>query len=426
MMPFAPTKTATKGRQIETLPESPILYLPLSAYHGHHSQPLVQAGDKVLKYQLLAKAEGHLSANVHAPVSGEVVGIEEFADPSGRVAPMLVLRNDFENACIDIPEAFSNDLSLESVLGIFAEAGIVGEGGAQFPTAMKYRTAAKHVHAFIINGVECEAYLTADYALMRERTAKLFEGIHLINKLLNASQVVIVIGDDNLNLEPIFAPYLAKERYAEYRVQVVPEVYPQGSERQVTYAVTGQEISPPKHHSVEGYVVSNVGTIIAAYEALVNRLPVVNRIVTISGESIEKTGNYEVPIGTPVGFLLNQLGISPQQHTIVLGGPMMGQAISDWASPITKGSGGILALPREPIKRENCIECGRCIEACPMGLMPLKYDEGWRRGNTAMLKRYQLSVCFECGACEAVCPANVPLIASIKAGKALLQQGEGP
>ncbi len=425
MMQFAATKTATKRRQIKALAESPLLYLPLSAYHGHHSQPLVQAGDTVLKYRLLARAEGHLSANVHAPVSGQVVGVQELADPSGRIVPMLVLRNDYQGACLDVPEAFPNDPPPETILQTLSEAGVVGEGGAQFPTAMKYLTAEKHAHAFIINGVECEAYLTADYALMRERTAKLFEGIRIINTLLHAKEVVIVIGDDNLDLEGVFAPYLEQERYAGYRVQVVPEAYPQGSERQVVYAVTGREIAPPKHHSVEGFVVSNVGTIVAAYEALINRLPVVNRIVTISGESIEKAGNYEVPIGTPVGFLLNQIDISPRHYTIVLGGPMMGQQVHDWALPITKGSAGVLALPLELVKRENCIECGRCIEACPMGLMPLKYDEGWRRGCAAMLKRHQLSVCFECGACESVCPANVPLIASIKAGKVLLRQGGG-
>lgn len=424
MIELASTKSATKERGIETLPESPFLYVPLSAYPGHFARSLVQAGDRVLKHQLIARAEDPLSAHVHAPVSGHVAGVQEFAAADGAKTSMLVLRNDFEGACADLPVAPAGDPPPETIVQLLADAGLVGEGGAQFPAAVKYNTASRPVKAFIVNGVECEPYLTADYAMMRERTAALFEGIRLINTLLRAPDVAIVIESDNPELETTFAPYLAQERYAGYRIGMVRDVYPQGSERQVVHAVTGRELTPPVHPSVEGYVVSNVGTVVAACRALANRLPVVSRVITVSGEGVEQAGNYEVPIGTPVGFLLNQLGITPDRHTIVLGGPMMGRQVTDWASPIAKGSGGIVVLPRAPFKRENCIVCSRCIEACPMRLMPLKYDEGWRRNDSGMLKRYRLDVCFECGACEHVCPSNVPLMASIKAGKALLRRGE--
>lgn len=423
MKEFAATKAATKARKIEALADSPFLYMSLSAYPGHFARPVVQAGDKVLKYQLIAKADDPLSAHVHAPVSGHVVGVQDFLDPIEGKASMLVLRNDFEGARIDFPAVPSSDPPPEMIVQLLSNAGVIGEGGAQFPTAAKYRSAEQPVNAFIINGVECEPYLTADYAMMRERTEAMFEGIRLINTHLRAKEVVLVIGEDNRELEAVFAPYLAQERYAGYRMQIVPEIYPQGSERQVVHAVSGREMAPPLLPAAEGFVVSNVGTVVAAYRALADRLPVVSRVVTVSGEGVKKAGNYEVPIGTPVGFLLNQLDISPHHHTIVLGGPMMGRPVIDWASPVTKGSGGILVLPRVPVKRENCIGCSRCIEACPMRLMPLKYDEGWRRSNPGMLKRYQLPVCFECGACEYVCPSNVPLMASIKAGKALLRQG---
>lgn len=423
MKEFAAAKAATKERKIESLADSPFLYMPLSAYSSHFTHPIVQTGDRVLKYQLIAKGDDPFSAHVHAPVSGHVVGVQEFPDPNGGTAPMLVLRNDFEGACIDSSQVSSSDPPPEMIVQLLADAGVAGEGGAQFPAAMKYRSARQPVNAFIINGVECEPYLTADYALMTERTAALFEGIRLINIYLRAKEVVIVIGEDNRELETVFAPYLSQERYAGYHMQMVTEVYPQGSERQVVHAVSGREMLPPVLPAAEGFVVSNVGTVVAACRALADRLPVVNRIVTISGEGVKQAGNYEVLIGTPVGFLLSQLDISPHRHTIVSGGPMMGRNVTDWASPVTKGSGGILILPREPVKRENCIGCSRCVEACPMRLMPLKYDEGWRRSNPGMLKRYQLPVCFECGACEYVCPSNVPLMASIKAGKALLRQG---
>jgi electron transport complex protein RnfC len=423
MKQFSATKAVTKERKIEALAESPFLYMPLSAYHGHFARPTVQAGDRVLKHQLIAKADDPFSAHVHAPVSGQVLGVKEFPDPNGAMTPMLVLHNDFEGTCADLHEVPSSDPPPETILALLAAGGVVGEGGAQFPTALKYRTSGQRVNAFIINGVECEPYLTADYALMREQTAALFEGIRLINTLLLAKEVVIVIGADNRELETVFAPYLAQERYAGYRVLVVSEGYPHGSERQVVYAVTGLEMAPPMHPSAEGFVVSNVGTVVAACRALVDRVTMVKRVITISGEGVKQAGNYEVPIGTPVGFLLNQLDISPHHHTIVLGGPMMGRHVTDWASPVTKGSGGVLVLPREPVKRENCIACDRCTEACPMRLMPLKYAEGWRRNDLGMMKRHHLHVCIECGACEHVCPSNVPLMASIKAGKARLRQG---
>ncbi len=421
MMQFATTKAATKDKAIVTLAESPFLHVPLAAYPGHFARPVVQAGDTVVKYQLLARADAPFSAPVHAPVSGTVLGVQDFPDCSCGMTPMLVLQNDFTGTCLAIPEIGTNDPEPETILNLLSDAGVVGAGGAQFPTALKYRTAGQQVKAFIINGAECEPYLTADYALMRERTAALFEGIRLINLLLCASEVVIVIEDHNHTLLDVFAPYLVQSRYVNVRVQVVKEAYPQGSERQIVFAVTGREMAPPMHPSREGFVVSNVGTVVSAHRALVERLPVVNRIVTVSGEGVQRSGNYELPIGTPVGFLLNQIGITPEQHTIVLGGPMMGRHVTDWASPVTKGSGGILILPRDPVKRENCIGCGRCVEACPMRLMPFKYDEGWRRKDLAMLKNYQLPLCFECGACEYVCPSNVPLVAFIRAGKLRLR-----
>ena len=418
---FADTKVATREGGIETLPEAPFLYVPLSAHRSHVARPVVQAGDRVLKHQVIARADDPCSAHVHAPVSGHVAGIREITEPDGTAIPVLMLRNDFEGACAASPDVLQGDPPPEAIADLLTEAGLVGEGGAQFPTALKYRSAGQHASAFIVNGAECEPYLTADYALMRERTDVLFEGIRLVNTLLRARDVVIVIEDHNRDLEAVFAPYLAQECYAGYRVQILTEGYPQGSARQVVLAVTGRELAPSLHPSAEGFVVSNVGTVVAACRALKERLPVVTRIVTVSGEGAGEGGNYDVPIGTPVGHLLGLHGVSPRRHTIVLGGPMMGRPVTDWTTPVAKGSGGILVLPRESVTQENCIGCARCVEACPMRLMPLKYDEGWRRSDPGMLKRYRLDACIECGACEYSCPANVPLMASIKAGKALIR-----
>lgn len=413
----------TKGEPVRQLAASPFLYMPMSAYRGHFACPVVREGERVLKYQLIAGLKDAFSANVHAPVSGTVAGIRDFPGTDGEKVPMLVLQNDFQNECIALPEAERGDPSPEAVLQAIEAAGIVGAGGAQFPAALKYRVAGENVNTFIINGVECEPYLTADYAVMHERTEAFFEGIRLVNTLLRANEVVIAIEEKNRELEAVFAPFLMQPRYAGFRVRVVSGGYPQGSQWQLVFAVTGIELAPPRHAAEKGIVVSNVATVYAAYRAIVENVPVVSRILTVSGEGMAHPGNVEVPIGTPVGYVLEQMGVSPGRYTVVLGGPMMGRLVTDWSTPVTKGTNGVLVFPREAVRRENCIGCGRCIDACPMRLMPLKYAEGWRLGNLAMMARYDLNLCVECGACESVCPSNVPLMASILSGKARLREG---
>lgn len=413
-----------KGQPVMRLPDAPFLFMPLSAYRGHFARPVVGDGDRVKKYQLIAEMADAFSANVHAPVSGEVIGVRDFPGTDGNKVPMLVLKNDFQASCIDLPAGLPENTAGETVLQAIEAAGIVGAGGAQFPAALKYRVAGDGVRTFIINGVECEPFLAADYALMSERTEAFFEGIRRVNGLLQASEVVIAIEEKNRELVSVFAPFLAQSRYAGFRVQVVCGGYPQGSQWQLIRAVTGIEMAPPAHAAQEGIVVSNVATVYAIYQALADRVPVVSRILTVSGNEVERPCNVEASIGTPIGYLLEQLGISHERQTIVSGGPMMGRHVTDWSSPVTKGMNGVLVFPQEEVKRENCIGCGRCIDACPMRLMPFKYAEGWRLRKPAMLRRYQLDLCIECGACESVCPSNVPLVSSILAGKCQLR-GEG-
>lgn len=412
----------TKEVPLRRLADAPFLYMPLSAYRGHFARPVVSEGERVLKYQLIAGLKDAFSANVHAPVSGTVAGIRDFSGVDGEKVPMLVLQNDFQEECVGLPAGEEGDPAPEAVLQAIEDAGIVGAGGAQFPAALKYRVAGENIDTFIINGVECEPYLTADYAVMRERTEAFLEGIRLVNLFLRASKVVIAIEEKNRELETVFAPFLAQPRYAGFRVKMVSGGYPQGSQWQLVRAVTGLELAPPQHSAEKGIVVSNVATVYAVWLAVMEKRPVVSRILTVSGEGVEHPGNVEVPIGTPVGYVLEQMGVSPNRYTIVLGGPMMGRLVTDWSSPVTKGTNGVLVFERQAVKRENCIGCGRCIDACPMRLMPLKYAEGWRLGNLAMMERHDLSLCVECGACESVCPSNVPLMASIVSGKARLRE----
>ena len=211
----------TKGQPVRELANSPFLYMPLSAYRGHFACPVVREGERVLKYQLIAGLKDAFSANVHAPVSGTVVGVRDFSGADGQKVPMLVLKNDFQDECIALPNDERGDPSPEAILQAIEAAGIVGAGGAQFPAALKYRVAGENIKTFIINGVECEPYLTADYAVMHERTEAFFEGIRLVNTLLRAKEVVIAIEEKNRELEAVFAPFLTQPRYAGFRVKVV-------------------------------------------------------------------------------------------------------------------------------------------------------------------------------------------------------------
>lgn len=416
-------KEDTKKEKIQPLVDAPILYLSLTKYLDSAPKPVVNIGDKVRKYQLIGLSSSEFSSNIHSSVSGVVLDIKEHPQADGTMVNTIIVENDFQETEIDIPTNIEyTQYSPEQLLQIIQDAGVVGQGGAQFPTASKYTLEGKKINTFIINGTECEPYLTADYALMSERAEELFRSINLINKILEAENIVISIEEQNKELLNIFNPLIEQKEYEKFRVVILPNQYPQGGELQLIKSVTGIEIPRNKRPRDWGVIVSNVGTIYAIYQAIVLQKPVVNRIVTISGEKSSNYGNYEIKIGTPIGHIINQLGLNTNNKSVVLGGPMMGKAITDWTIPITKGAAGILFLKKEKIKRNSCISCGYCVEVCPMHLMPMKFEENFRRGKYFNLEKYSISSCIECAACEYICPSNVPLIESIKEGKIKLKQ----
>ncbi|GAB6009305.1 electron transport complex subunit RsxC [Dysgonomonas reticulitermitis] len=423
MMHIFSMKGKTKEMLIQPLADAPFLYMPLLKYAGSVPVPIVKIGDAVRQYQLIAQIpEGAgWASNVHSPVSGIVHDIKEYPQADGQSLLTIVIKNDFKETKIEYQEE-KPEYTPEQIIDLIEKAGVAGEGGAQFPTATKYRLEGRHINTFIINGAECEPYLTADYALMAERTEKLFQGINILNSILQAEDIVIAIEEQNKELQKIFSPFLRKKEFEKIRVFVLPNEYPQGGELQLIKSVTGIEIRRNQRPRDAGVIVNNVGTIDAVYEAVVNRKPVISRIITISGERSEYYGNFEVKIGTPIGHILNLLGLTTNNKTIVLGGPMMGKAITDWSIPVTKGSGGVLFLKKEKFKRSNCISCGYCVDVCPMRLMPMKFEEYFRRGKYFNLEKYSISSCIECAACEYICPSNVPLIESIKEGKMKLKQ----
>lgn len=416
-------KSKTKQMSISDIPDAPVLYLPLLQHIGQAAMPIVEVGESVLKYQIIAEETRNLSANIHAPVSGTIKAIELHPLADGTLVETIVLQNDFQNKELERPLLEADNLTTEQILAIIKGAGIVGEGGAQFPTFVKYNLLGKKINTFIVNGTECEPYLTADYTLMRDKTEELFRGILLINKVLHAHEIVLSIEKQNKELLDVFRPFLSQSEYKNIRVAILPNQYPQGGELQLIKSITGKELPRGVLPKDEGLMVSNVGTIHAVYNALVEQKPLTERIITISGEQSKKSGNYLVKIGTPISHILEHQSLTNtlDDKQLVLGGPMMGKNITNTSAPIVKGSSGVLFFKKKEIKRNNCISCGYCVDVCPMKLMPLVFAEKYRTGKIAALEKYSLNSCIECAACEYICPTDVPLMESIKEGKIKLK-----
>lgn len=421
MMHIFSMKGKTKKSGIQLLKAPPVLYIPLSQHIGKPAEAIVEIGEKVKKYQLIAKATPGLSANVHSPISGTVIDISDCTLADGATTPAIVIENDWQDEVV-ANQQVSENITNDDIVDIIRKSGIVGEGGAQFPTDIKYNLEGSEIHTFIINGTECEPYLTADYALMAQHTEELLKGICIVNRILEAKDVVITIEEQNKELNKTFAPFLEKEEYKHIRIAILPNEYPQGGELQLIKSITGIELPRAKRPREVGVIVNNVGTIYSVYQAVSNNRPLISRFLTLSGEKSEKYGNFEVLIGTPISHILKESGVSLKDKHIVLGGPMMGKHAVNTDAPIIKGSSGILLLKEDKKQSHNCISCGYCVEVCPMKLMPMKFEEIYRGGKYFKLEKYNISNCIECAACEYICPSNVPLIESIKKGKNKLKE----
>lgn len=419
MLHIRSRKYKTKKQEIKKIPDASLYYIPLYQHIGLPAIPVVTVGSHVLKNQLIAGSSGSISANIHAPVSGTVEAITKHPLADGREVDTVILRNDFKNTAVP-SKAFDIDTATkEQLIETIEAAGVVGEGGAQFPTHVKYTVPSGYsIQTFIVNGAECEPYLTADYALMQEKTKELFQAISLIaNRILEAEETVITIEKQNSELIKIFAPYLSE--YPTVRVQVLSNIYPQGGELQVIKSVCGFELPKGSIPGKSGVVVSNVGTIYAVYQAIFEQQPLTERILTLSGDTLLQTGNFRIKTGTPVQHILEVFSLTEKvkSNLLVVGGPMMGKNVTDTRVPITKGSSGILFFDNKEKKVDNCISCAYCVEACPMHLMPLAFADLYGKKKYADLEKYNLNSCIECAACQYVCPSNVPLMESILKGK---------
>ena len=426
-MKIGSMKHVTKKTGLTTMKDPEFFYVPLSQHIGQVAKETVKVGDYVHRYEKIGEISGKVSSMVHSPVSGKVTEIIENPAANGKKVKTVVIKNDFKYKEIETEKRRIEEVGTfrrDEILEIIKEAGIVGEGGAQFPTHVKYDIGYKKIDTFIVNGAECEPYLTADYTIMSNYVEELLGGIKIAEKLLRPREVVIGIEEENIDIAEHIEVIIKQSRLFNVKIQVLPTAYPQGSELQLIRSVTGKEIKKGEIPGNHGVIVSNVGTVKSMYDAFTEGKPLVERVVTVSGEKVKTKGNYLLKVGTPLSHIIEQL--NPEDNAkIVFGGPMMGEEVTETSTPVVKGTSGILFLSKDidSVKRENCISCGYCVDVCPMGLMPMKFAESYRKEQYEKLVTvYHLDNCIECGACEYVCPSRVPLIKSIKEGKEKLRE----
>ena len=427
-MRIASMKDKTKDKETEQLEDPSFFYVSFLQHSGQSAKEIVKPGDYVKRYQLIGESQGNISAKIHSPVSGKVKEITEILLPNDIRTKAAVIENDFqytEEETIKRDIEKLRDYSTEELLKIIEDAGITGEGGAQFPTHIKYNVGNKKIKSVILNGAECEPYLTCDYILMKDYAKELFEGIKIIDRILKPENIILAIDEKYSSLINKFSEYNTNN----VKIITVSDIYPQGSEQLLIKSIFNKEIPKSTLPSEEGIIVSNVGTVKAMYEAFAKGVPLVERIVTISGEKSGIYGNYKVKIGTPLSHIIEKSSLKDQPENVrkIFGGPMMGNEVNNPETGIMKGTSGVLFLSKEidKIERKNCILCGYCSEVCPVYLMPMKFEEFYRKKKYKKLAEYSLNSCIECGACEYICPSRVALIESIKSGKKELGKMKG-
>jgi electron transport complex protein RnfC len=419
-------KAATNALPIERMPFVKEYVVPLSMHIGTPSRPLVEVGQRVERGDRIAAAEGYISTAAHAPVTGTVTAIELRPHPSGTPMPAIVIHTDpFSNQRLGAQSSpLPDGLSLAERIGQVQAAGLVGLGGAAFPSHVKLQLPeGKRAKFVILNGCECEPYLTCDHRLMLERPEAVLHGLALIRDMVDAERSYI--GVENNKADAIEALRRAGENDARLRVVPLEVKYPQGAEKMLIDAIFELEIPSGKLPLDLEMVTNNVGTAAAMSDLVRSGLPLIERVVTVSGTGIRRPANVLVPIGTPLRDLVEYCGgMLPRVRQVILGGPLMGQAQKNLDVPVVKGTSGVLVFTHSvPVLEEQpCIRCGRCLEACAMFLNPSRLAQLVRTEDVDGLKQYHMADCFECAACSYACPSSIPLVQLMRVGKAIIRQ----
>ena len=415
-------KALSAGSAIVSATPPERVVIPLSQHLGAPCKPVVAIDQLIRKGEMIGEAGGFVSANIHSSVSGRVIAIGEFLNAMGRMVNSIVIENDFReewSLLKDDPDYMNltPDIMKEKI----KNAGIVGMGGAAFPTIVKLSPPKeKPIDTVILNGSECEPYLTGDYRLMLEKPEEVIEGLKILMKVLGVSNGFVGIEDNKP--EAVKAMQKAAEGQNSIKVCSLPTKYPEGAEKMLIKVLTGREVPPRALPMDVRVVVHNISTSFAIYEAVRYGKPLIERVVTVTGEGIQEPKNLMVKIGTLVTHLIAECGgLKDENLKVLSGGPMMGFALTTLDVPVTKGTSGIVVLPEgEIVHAEDfgpCIRCGRCIDACPMGLMPSLLSIYAEKGFYEGAKEYNLFDCFECGSCAFVCPSRRPIVQLVRLAK---------
>ncbi|MFI3292655.1 MAG: electron transport complex subunit RsxC [Rikenellaceae bacterium] len=421
-----PENKLSREVKIATMDLAAVVSIPLSQHIGAPATPCVAKGDKVTTGQLIATATGFMSANIHSSATGTVSAIDVVVNGQGLRQPMITIKRDAEEVWaegIDTSKDIVREcaLSAPEIIAKIKDCGIVGMGGATFPTHIKLSPPpGKKAEFLVINGVECEPYLTSDHRIMLERGEEVLIGVEILMKAIDVKKAYIGIE----NNKPDAIENLTKLAKNFVGVEIVPlkVQYPQGGEKQLIAAVSGRQVPPPPALPIDvGAVVSNVSSAVAVYEAVQKSKPLIERVVTITGKSLTSPKNMVVRVGTPISELVALAGGLPEDTgKVINGGPMMGRAMVNLDSPVTKGCSGITILSEaEAVRPEAslCIKCGKCITACPMALEPFLLSKVARKAKWDEAEEGCITDCIECGSCQFTCPANVPLLDYIRLGK---------
>ena len=419
-------KKWSNAKAIEVLELPDVVNIPLGQHIGAPATAKVAKGDKVLTGQLIAEATGFMSANIHSPISGTVTAVDMQPNGQGLRQMMITIKREGDEWMPEIDRSAEIkrecDLEADAIIAKIKNAGIVGMGGATFPTHVKLSIPnGCKAEYLIINGVECEPYLTSDHRTMLERGEELLIGVEILKKALKVEKAIIGVE----NNKPDAIAHL-KKLIAEKKFDVVVEPlkvqYPQGGEKQLIAAVTGREVPPPPGLPIHvGAVVCNASTTVAIYEAVQKNKPLIERVVTITGKELKEPRNLLTRMGTPIQKLVDMAGGLPEGDVkVVNGGPMMGRAMVNLDSPVTKGCSGVTVFSGKEAHRvdmECCIKCAKCVSACPMGLEPYLISKMSKKQMWESVEVERITDCIECGCCQYTCPAGLPLLDYIRLGK---------